>query len=473
MPYELVARLGRGGMGVVDLGRGADGTEVALKRLTLHGSAADIARARQRVQREARVLARLRHPNIVPLLDVLDDGRELTLVMPYLTGGTLADRVAHHGPAPAGEVQRLAGDLCGALAAAHRAGVVHRDLKPGNVLFDGAGVAHLADFGAASSHDDTAGLTASGTVVGTPSFMAPEQARGEGAGTAADVFSLGATLLFAATGEGPYGRGNPDLLMMRAAHGKVLPVPRTLPPALRQQLEAMLDPRPERRPSAAALAGGPDGTVVRAPVTGRRRRRWPLRLAAGALAALAVGAAVVVAARETGDAAASTTTTPSTDCVGRPFQPCGQALPAPNTDGERCLTGFEDYDGDPDNGCEAEPDGLDDGTPLRESISGTIVPRDDVDTFAMKVGDGSQLLCDGRFSVRLTAPAGMTLRLEVLDRDDEVLAQTTSADGVPATVTLEDPGCLSNNSTTLIARVSPIGSDRTGEPYLLERRGSF
>ncbi len=171
-------------MGVVDLACGPDGTEVALKALTFHGSEDDIARARQRIEREAEVLSHLVHPNIVPLLDVLRDNDEITLVMPYLTGGTLADRIARHGPLNGERFEQLADDLSGALAAAHRAGVVHRDLKP------------------------------------------------------ADVFALGATLLFAATGEGPYGRGAPDLLMVRAAQGKVQPVPRSLPSDLRRRLRA-------------------------------------------------------------------------------------------------------------------------------------------------------------------------------------------------------------------------------------------
>jgi hypothetical protein len=458
-------------MGVVDLARGSDGTEVALKRLTLHGSAEEIARARQRIEREAEVLTRLDHPNVVALLEVLEEGDELTLVMPYLPGGTLADRVARHGPAPVAEVLRLADDLAGALAAAHRAGGVHRDLKPGNVLFDADGVPQLADFGVASSRDDTAGLTAVGTVVGTPGFMAPEQARGEEAGQAADVFALGATLLFAATGEGPYGRGAADLLMVRAAQGKVQAVPRSLPTELRHKLQAMLDPRPERRPSAAALAGGPDGTVVRRSVV-RRRRRWPIWAVAGGVGTTAVLAAVLVAARETGDPPLTTTTTATTACVGLPYQPCGQTSPAPNTDGQACLTGFEDYDEAAENGCEAAPDGLADDTAFDESIEGTIVPRDDVDTFAMEVKDGRQLLCDGRFTVTLTAPAGVSLRLEVLGGGD-VLGQATSADGVAASVTLDEPQCLFDDSGTLTARVSPIGSDRTAAPYLLERRGSF
>jgi hypothetical protein len=458
-------------MGVVDLARGPDGTEVALKRLTLFGSADEMARARQRIDREAEVLTRLDHPNIVSLLEVIEEGDELTLVMPYLPGGTLADRVARHGAAPPGEVLRLASDLGSALAAAHRAGVVHRDLKPGNVLFDAAGIPHLADFGVASSRGDTAGLTVVGTIVGTPGFMAPEQARGEEAGQAADVFSLGATLLFAATGEGPYGRGSADLLMVRAAQGKVEPVPRSLPPELRHRLQAMLDPRPERRPSAAALVGGPDGTVVRA-LVGLRRRRWPVWAVTGGVGTAALLAAVVVATRETGAPPITTTTTASTECAGLPYQPCGQVA-APNTDGTACLTDFEDYDGDAGNGCEAAPDGWVDGAPFNDdAIEATTVPRDDVDTFSMNVDDGRQLLCNGRFTVTLTAPAGVSLKLEVLD-GDTVLGQATSADGVAASVSLDEPECLFDDSGTLVARVSPIGSDRSAAPYRLERRGSF
>lgn len=469
-------------MGVVDLARGPDGTEVALKRLTLHGSEDDIARARQRIEREAEVLTHLVHPNIVPLLDVLEVDDEVTLVMPYLTGGTLADRVASGGPLPHDEVARLADDLGGALAAAHRAGVVHRDLKPANILFDAQGAPHLADFGVASSRDHTAGLTAVGTVVGTPGYMAPEQARGDDTGQAADVFALGATLLFAATGEGPYGKGAPDLLMVRAAQGKVQPVPRSLPTSLRLRLESMLDPRPQRRPSAAALVGGPDGTSVRRALVTWRRRRWPRWAAAAGLAAIVVLAGVLVATTETGRSDATTTSTASTaldptttTCPSLPYQPCGASQPAPGTDGRACLSDFADYDGDASNGCEAAGDGLADGAMFAEGdppIEATIVPRDDVDTFAMPVGDGYQIRCDGYFTVTLTAPRGMTLRLEVLD-GDQVLGQTTSADGVAAAVRLHDPRCIASDARTLTARVSPIGSDRTAAPYRLERSGSF
>jgi hypothetical protein len=478
--YERVARLGRGGMGVVDLGRAPDGTQVALKRLTLDGSSDDIARGRQRIVREAAVLTRLRHPNVVELLGVIQEGDDVILVMPYLPGGTLEERVARHGPAPAAELGRLADDLCSALAAAHRAGIVHRDIKPANVLFDASGVPHLADFGVASTRGDTAGLTAVGTVVGTAAFMAPEQARGEPTGPASDVFSLGATLRFAATGEGPYGRGAPDLLMVRAAEGRVQVLPRSVPEPLRHRLDAMLDPRPERRPSAAALAGGPQGTEVHAAAIptarlGVRGRRRLLMAGLASVGCVALAAGVAIAARETGDPPEPTTTTAApttTACVGLPYQPCGSAQPAANTDGQRCLESFEDYDADAANGCEAAPDGLADGIVLVDRLEATIVPRSDVDTFTMDVTDGPQLLCDGRFVVRIKAPEGVTLRLQVLDRD-EVLVETISADGIASSVTLRERECFFDDGTTLVARVSPIGTDRTAAPYVIERSGSF
>src|SRR4051794_21836020 len=139
MQYAVIGRLGRGGMGVVDLARDPAGRSVALKRVPLSGSADEMAEARRRILREAEVLRSLHHPGIVSLLDVLDDGDDLVLVMPHLSGGTLADRVRLSGPLPPDTVSRLAGPLLAALAAAHRQGVVHRDLKPANVLFDELG----------------------------------------------------------------------------------------------------------------------------------------------------------------------------------------------------------------------------------------------------------------------------------------------------------------------------------------------
>lgn len=468
--YEVVAPLGRGATGLVELATAPDGRQVALKRVALAGSADELAAARARLRREAEVLAHLDHPGIVRLLDVVDDGPDLVLVMPWYRGGSLADRVTAHGPLDPGDVDRLADHLLGALAAAHRAGVVHRDVKPANVLFDEAGRPHLADFGVASARGVTAGLTVGGVPLGTPGFLAPEQARGEPAGPAADVFGLGATLRFAATGRGPYGGGPAEVLLWRAARGKVDRCPRSLPPRLRRRVDAMLAPRPERRPTAAALASGPAGTVAVAPPPGpgAPERRGPLapfgrarRAAAGTGAVVAVAAcvaylvAILVALGSDGPDPAG----------GSPD------VAVPTTE-PVCLPGHADYDGDPGNGCEAVPDDLD-GRELLDELRPNLVPAEDVDEFPVPVDDTFQLLCDGRLTLRVTAPAGATVRLEVLDADGSVRGEVTSADGVPGEVTLAEPNCFRDDSTTLLARITSVGSDRTAEPYLLEREGGW
>ncbi|MEZ5177796.1 MAG: serine/threonine-protein kinase [Acidimicrobiales bacterium] len=482
MAYETIRRLGRGGTGVVDLARAPDGREVALKRLSLHGTPEELEKARVRIRREAEVLRQLHHPALVALLDVFDDGDDLVLVMDFLPGGNLSQRVADQGPLPADEVRRLGDRLLDGLAAAHRQGVVHRDIKPANVLFDADGNALLADFGAAIHRDATPGLTASEVVVGTPGFMSPEQARGETATAASDVFSLGATLAFAATGQGPFGTAEPRVLMLRAAAGRTEKLPRTLPVEERRRLSAMLDVDPRRRPTAAEARGGPAGTrprpVVRARVVPRGRRG---RVAAGAaVALLTVGAVVAVATARDGSrgalAAPTTTARPTSTteaCEDLPFQPCGQD-PAPNTDGRRCLDGFADYDEDPTNGCEAEPDGLPDGTELIDELSANLVPADDVDTFVLDVRDNLNFPCDGRLTITLTAPAGVTQRVSLLAESGELLGQAVSADGVPGTVSVTEPGgCFGNDAQQLTVRVESVGSERSAEPYLLTRRGDF
>src|SRR3954452_12956707 len=190
--YRLGPLLARGGTGVVHLATDRLGREGAVKRLGLTGTAAEIETARRRSRRGDRLLAALDHPSIVSLLAVEDDGPDLLLVMPYLPGGSLTDHVRRFGPMAPGQVDRLAGPLMDALAAAHARGVVHRDISPGNILFDGAGRPVLADFGVATSRMHTAGLTGAGWTIGTPGFMPPEQARGEPAGPASAVFGLGA-----------------------------------------------------------------------------------------------------------------------------------------------------------------------------------------------------------------------------------------------------------------------------------------
>ncbi|MCB1038333.1 MAG: serine/threonine protein kinase [Acidimicrobiales bacterium] len=482
MHYEIVRRLGRGGMGVVDLARGPDGREVALKRLSLHGTPEELETARARIRREAEVLQRLHHPNIVELEEVLDDGDDIVLVMAYLPGGNLAQRVTEHGPLAPDEVARLGDQLLDALATAHRQGVVHRDIKPANVLFAADGTPALADFGVAVHRDATPGLTATEMVVGTPGFMAPEQARGDEVTAASDVFSLGATLQFAATGSGPWGHGDPRVLMLRAVSGRAERLPRDLPDPLRRQLATMLARDPADRPTAAALRGGPAGTLVRpGAAAGATRRRRAAAIASVVVAAVAVAAALAVVLRSSDgdrrdDAAAGATTTSETTttteaCEDKPYQPCGSE-PAPNTDGERCLDDTADYDDDALNGCEAVPDDLGDDTFLDGELQANLVPVDDVDTYRLEVEDRFQLSCDGQVHVTLTAPAGTSQRVRVLDGDVE-LASAVSGDGVPGTATVREANCFTSDSTTLTVVVESVGTDRSPEDYVLTATGSF
>jgi hypothetical protein len=469
-------------MGVVDLATDPHGDPVAMKRIVLGGSAREMTQARIRIRREAEALGALDHPNIVRLLDIVPDDDGIILVLPYLDGGTLSERVHERGPLSPDEVERLAGAMLGALAAAHRAGIVHRDIKPANVLFDASGTPYLADFGIAAMHDATVGLTRTGMMMGTPQFMAPEQARGENATTASDVFSLGATLAYAATGALPYGRAEPAILVQRAARGQVGALPPSVAPRLRLMIEPMLALAPSSRPSAAALMGGPAGTaMVRpfVPPTPRpsmvRRGRVPA-LIVGACLALAVGAyaGTRLGAQDPPDTAIgdpivalpSTTTT----CVALPYQPCGRPIAA-FTDGTACVQDHADYDGDAANGCEAAPDTID-GTTLIRTVSANLVPADDLDRFPFHVDDEPSWLCDGELRITLTAPAGSVMRVDVLEGTD-VVGTATSTGGRAAAVSLREPSCWYDDETDLVARVSGVGTVSTATDFRLERSGSY
>jgi hypothetical protein len=473
-------------MGVVDLALDAQGNPVAVKRLALHGSIHDMHRARQRVRREATALATLDHPGVVRLIEVIDDGDDIVLVMPYLNGGTLADRVRAHGPMPPAMVHGLADQLLGALASAHRAGIVHRDIKPANVLFDDVGNAYLTDFGVATMRDATSGLTASEVVVGTPEFMAPEQARGERATPSSDVFSLGATLRYAATATPPYGRGDGRVILNRAAEGKLDRMPVELPRDLRDRLGPMLDKRPDRRPTAAAAAAGSAGGTqvlgsLRRPLARRGprpagSRLWPIVAAIAMIAFVAVAAtALTVVRTRTTDAAgvdvAVSPTTPSSTCTPLAYQPCGRPVAA-FTDGVRCTDDHADYDTDAANGCEAAPDRVDGTTLTRPITTADLVPDADIDRYPFHVSDNLQLFCDGALHVTLTAPAGVSMRLDVLEGGNP-LATTVSTDGRSATITLDEPSCLADDGVDLQARVSWVGGARSAAPYALERDGSY
>jgi hypothetical protein len=474
-------------MGIVDLALDERGQPVALKRLALYGSATEVASARRRVRREADALGRLRHPNVVPLLAVDDDGDDLVLVMPYLAGGTIGDQVRAYGPLSPEQVLGLAGPLLSALATAHDAGIVHRDLKPANVLFDLDGRPYLSDFGIARFRDATSGLTATGTVLGTADFMAPEQARGEPATPAADVFALGATLLFAATGRRPYGTADTRVALHRAANDQVEPLPADLDPRLAHLLRPMLRANPARRPTASTLAWElADRPRAR---SGRRRATAAVAVLLLIVAAIATGFLVRQATADqtaappttagsttnassvAGAPAPAPTSAPTTaPCHDLPYQPCGKPV-APFTDGHGCLQNHADYDGVEANGCEAAPDQID-GQRLDSSLTANLVPADDVDRYPFHVDDNFQWDCDGQVKVTLTAPAGVSMRLDVLN-GTKVLGTAVSSNAKPATVTLDEPNCFTDDSADLVAQVKWEGSARSAANYKLERSGSF
>jgi outer membrane protein assembly factor BamB len=246
--YRLLARLGAGGMGVVYLGLSPAGRAVAVKVIRPRLAGDDAYRARFR--REAAAASTVTGAFTAAVLDADPDATEPWLVTAYLPGVTLREAVATYGGLPPASVRTLAAGLAEALADIHRAGLVHRDLKPGNIILTSSGP-RVIDFGIARPDDATA-ITRVGTVLGTPGFMAPEQVRGAVAGSAADVFALGAVLAFAATGREPFGSGERDVVLKRVATGAA-DLAGIGDPELVEVLTACLRVEPEARPSAAVL----------------------------------------------------------------------------------------------------------------------------------------------------------------------------------------------------------------------------
>ncbi|MFE3287470.1 protein kinase [Streptomyces sp. NPDC059233] len=204
--YQLIEPVGRGGMGRVWRGRDETlGREVAVKEVTLPQGVGEAQREvlLQRVMREARAAARLNHPGIITVHDVVVHEGAPAIVMEFVTGSSLAAAVAQDGPLPARRVAEIGVQLLKALGVAHAAGIVHRDLKPDNVLLMDDRVI-ITDFGVAHVSDATTALTHSGTIIGTPAYMAPEQLEGKPPTPATDLWALGATLYGAVEGAAPF-----------------------------------------------------------------------------------------------------------------------------------------------------------------------------------------------------------------------------------------------------------------------------
>ncbi|MGW7381319.1 bifunctional serine/threonine-protein kinase/ABC transporter substrate-binding protein [Streptomyces sp. NPDC054794] len=257
--HRLLGRLGAGGMGVVYLARSAGGALVALK--VIQAEYAEDADFRERFRREAETARRVTSPWVASLLDADPDAPQPWLATAFVPGPSLGEAVAAHGPLPLRSLRVLGARLAQALGDLHEVGIVHRDVKPGNVLLalDGP---RLIDFGVARDPRDTA-LTSTGVVVGTPGFLAPEQIRGERElGPAGDIFSLGCVLVHAATGRPPFGTGSPDALLYRTVHDA--PELEGLPRELGEVVGGCLEKEPGRRPTAEALARS---LTVTAPAT--------------------------------------------------------------------------------------------------------------------------------------------------------------------------------------------------------------
>ncbi|MEU3312327.1 serine/threonine-protein kinase [Streptomyces sp. NPDC006662] len=354
--FELIAPLGSGGMGTVWRARDiALHREVALKEVRPPDPASEAAdpglsdQMRERAVREARALARLAHPGVVTIHHIVEPapgtGGHPWIVMELVKGGSLHDRLAE-GPLPVPEVLRLGLDILSALRAAHAEGVLHRDVKPANVLLRPDGAAVLTDFGIAALGGATA-LTSTGVLIGSPEYIAPERARGEEGLAASDLWSLGMMLYVAAEGTHPLRRST-SLATVVAVLDDPIPAPvRSGPlgpvlqrvlvrdPAVRPdgaELEALL-----RAASAAAAGSGPapvadarrflpgggnpyDGTAPLTPAPARRRRTV---LAGALLAVLLTGGAIglVQALPDTGSGPTGTDAKGATPATVRPATP--------------------------------------------------------------------------------------------------------------------------------------------------------
>jgi serine/threonine protein kinase len=257
--YRLLAKIGEGGMGVVHLAQAPDGHRVALKVLRPHIIGDD--EARERLAREVASLRRVRSPRVAEIIDADPWGATPFVATRYVPGLSLHDHVRQEGPVSGDDLRHFAAGLAEAVLAVHSVGVLHRDIKPSNILLEGRSPV-LIDFGLARLADDPK-LTVTGWLLGTPGYLAPEILYGEEATTASDVHSWGATVVFAATGSPPFGRGPAMAIMDRVRRGEhdLSGVPPEVLPLVR----SALDPEAGSRPTLSALLAD---LKPRAPWTG-------------------------------------------------------------------------------------------------------------------------------------------------------------------------------------------------------------
>ncbi|WP_327089797.1 protein kinase [Nonomuraea sp. NBC_01738] len=247
-PYRLLRRLGEGGMGVVHLAVDQHGRQVAVKVLRAEVAGDEVAR--RRLSREVETMRRVRSKYIAEVLDADVTGHRPYIVTRYVPGRPLDEIVKDEGALDLPALIRIAHGVATALAAVHSVGVIHRDLKPGNVLIlDGQPV--LIDFGIAQAVDATR-LTQTGMFIGTPGYLAPEIIEGQEAGPEVDVHAWAGTLLYAGTGQPPFGKGTLEMIFYNITAGKA--DVSAAPPELQPLLKAAFQRNPAKRPKAAELA---------------------------------------------------------------------------------------------------------------------------------------------------------------------------------------------------------------------------
>lgn len=251
--YDLLQPLGRGGMGVVWLAEDSVlQRKVAVKEVEFPPGVPveEIESLRARVMREARTAGRLNHPNVTTIFDVVRDEGRTWIVMEYVDAPTLTDLVSQRGPLSPQRAAEVGLGVLAALEAAHAAGIVHRDVKPGNVMVPDTGNVKLADFGVAAVQGDPK-LTMTGLIIGSPSFMAPEQAQ-EGVTTpASDMWGLGATLYYAVEGAAPFDKGAAIPTLSAVAYEAPRPMERA--GELQGVIDRLLAKQPDQRPTAGEL----------------------------------------------------------------------------------------------------------------------------------------------------------------------------------------------------------------------------